>query len=311
MADWIDFLSCLARDLRLIGDRNELRVSAFLTLPILDYASVVVSGALIAEKYRDPSPLNSEISPHDFSAGDSIYLPVLLKKEGSELRRKLGVVEGVQETAKGIQLEARTFDFSDKVTTRYIPTYLLPLVERATETPDLESRTRGSLLVQNFQSLQDFLGETGTSQILRGPSKDCLIIDSKSRLQEESKTELRLRDTGKTGATKSIVLRDLLRLESEGPRAMVETYCSKVSSDAEIGWDATVVGGSLNFLREWENIDSRIRVALLSRSENAYGDALNFANSLYLRRQERDISISQETLALKPASIDVQLMFDR
>lgn len=311
MADWIEFLTNLTRELKVVGDGTDLRPSAFLSLPVLDYASLLVASAFLTEVYHAQDPPPSTPSLEDFRPGDPIYLPLLLRTQNGELRRRVGVVEGIEQSQSGPQLEARLFDLDGKVTTRFVPHGLLPIVERANEPPDLEARTRGSVLAHNFKGLQMLLGESGACKLLRRKSKDCLIIDSKTRVHEESKSELGLSRLGSSNRTLSLFLRDLVRLESEGPAAMRETSCSKVTAEAEPGWKATIVAGCLNFLREWDNSDSKVRIALLCRSENAYGDALRFANDLYAQRPEPDLCLSKKTLGSKPSSIDVQLMFDR
>jgi hypothetical protein len=286
-----------------------LKPCAFLSLPFLDYSGIVVASGILTEKYKgrevhcpDPSHWASRV-------GQPISFPVRIRNGGNELRRWVGVVAGMDECRSGPCLTAKTLDGNGKKHIRFVESRWLPCVRALEEIPDLDTKKHGSLLAEDIEALDLLLGTAGAGFLVEKGTRDCLLIDVKKRLSEESKESVELSRLRAGGSGHRLVLRDLVRLDSEGPAAMAETACCRISSEPESGWPATVISGSLNFLRAWADCNSPLRVVILSPSENAYADAIEEANRIYYQRHAEELVLPSEILAIKPASIDIQVMF--
>ncbi|OYU43727.1 MAG: hypothetical protein CFE44_16815 [Burkholderiales bacterium PBB4] len=177
------------------------------------------------------------------------------------------------------------------------------------EFPDLDTKKHGSLLAENIEALDLLMGTAGAGSLLEKATRDCLLVDVKKRVSDESRESINLSRLRVNGGDHRLALRDLVRLDSEGPAAMVETTCCRISFEPEADWPATVITGSLNFLRTWDDCDSPLRVVILSPSENAYADAIAEANRIYYQRHMQELVIPPEILAVKPPSLDIQAMF--
>ena len=309
MSDWAYFLYRVGRTLSEAACGLKARPTAFLSVPFLDYASIFVASGVLARRYESADLTHSDLDPWRTRIGESVIFPFKKLNGGTELRRRVGIIESI-EKHKGIErIEAKILDSDGKKYTRAIDPRWMSLVSILDEFPDLETRTLGSLLAENIEALDDLLGETGSCHLLEKASRDCLILDVKGRIQDETKQAISLSRLGMKTSTQQLVLRDLIRLESEGPVAMIETSCCRVAPEAEPGWFATIMAGSLNFTKEWDNSDSPLRIILLCQSDNAYPDAINLANNIYMQRTGKDFEIPSDLLATKPATIDIQLMF--
>lgn len=290
-----------------IVSQSDLRPTAFLSVPFLDYASVLVSSGLLTERYRNSKPIASNLGSWSSRVGASVEFPVKLMNGGTELRLRAGVIEHVSDGLKVKTVEgsdARRFTRIRNVQPRWLSS-----VRLLNGLPDIERQKRGSLLAENIDALDLLLGESGSEELVRRASRECLIIDGKKRVKDESKQSISLSRLGVADTTQHLLFRDLVRLDSEGPVAMVDTSCIRVSSEPEPGWPAAIISGSLNFLKAWDDCDSPLRVVLISPSENSYSDAIEFANEIYFQRHEANLDVPPGLLAAKPASIDVQLMF--
>jgi hypothetical protein len=288
---------------------SSLKPCAFLSVPFLDYSSILVASGILAEKYQGRELSCSDASDWGSRIDQPISFPVRIRNGGNELRRWVGVVAGLQECRDEPCLVAKTLDGNGKIYTRFVESRWLSSVRPLEELPDLDFKKHGSLLAENIEALDLLMGTAGAGCLLEKATRDCLLVDVKKRVSEESKESIKLSRLCAGGGDHRLVFRDLVRLDSEGPAAMVETTCCRISSEPENGWPATVISGSLNFLRSWDDCDSPLRVVILSPSENAYADAIEEANRIYYQRHKQELVIPAEILAIKPLSLDIQVMF--
>jgi hypothetical protein len=293
---------------QVVGE-SSLKPCVFLSVPFLDYASIIVASGILAEKYRGREPSCSDVSDWGSRFDQPISFPVRIRNGGNELRRWVGVVAGLEECGGKPCLVAKTLDGNGRKYTRFVESRWLSGVRVLEESPDLDTKKHGSLLAENIEALDLLIGTAGVGSLLEKATRDCLLVDVKKRVSDESRESINLSRLRVEGGNHRLVLRDLVRLDSEGPAAMVETTCCRISSEPEIGWPATVISGSLNFLRTWDDCDSPLRIVILSPSENAYADAIEEANRIYYQRHMQELLIPPEILSIKPPSIDIQVMF--
>lgn len=307
--DWIYFLHRLGRAMQQAVESG-LKPCAFLSVPFLDYSSILVASGILAEKYRDRKTPYPNVSDWGSRIDQPISFPVRIRNGGNELRRWVGLVAGTEDCRGEPCLVAKTLDGNGKKYTRFVESRWLSSVRTLEELPDLDFKKHGSLLAENIEALDLLLGTGGVECLLEKATRDCLLVDIKKRTSDEAKEAIKLSRLRVGGeGDHRLVLRDLVRLDSEGPAAMVETACCRISSEPEAGWPATVISGSLNFIRSWDDCDSPLRVAILSPSENAYADAIEEANRIYYQRHKQELVIPPEILAVKPPTLDIQVMF--
>ena len=307
--DWIYFLHRLGRTMHQVVGESSLKPCVFLSVPFLDYASIIIASGILAEKYQGREPSCAHVSDWGSRLDQPISFPVRVRNGGNELRRRVGVVAGLDECCGEPCLVAKTLDGNGKEYTRFIEPRWLSGVKALEEFPDLDTKKHGSLLAENIEALDLLMGTSGVGSLLEKASRDCLLLDVKKRVSEESRESINLSRLRVEGGNHRLFLRDLVRLDSEGPAAMVETTCCRISSEPEADWPATVISGSLNFLRAWDDCNSPLRIVILSPSENAYADAIEEANRIYYQRNTQELVFSPEILSIKPPSIDIQVMF--
>ena len=225
------------------------------------------------------------------------------------LRRLVGLVDKCDSFKGRQRCMVKVYKTANKTDSRVLEERWFPLAQPLNFKPDLETRKNGTLMVEEIVSLEELIGQEGVCNLLSKKTRTCCILDVKKRVQDEVQEALPLREIGYQNSTGSIVLRDLIRLESEGPRAISETSCAKVCSEAGEGWELTVFAGGLNFLREWDNCDSPVRIVVLSPTENSYNEGIRFSNELYQQRSRIDLEIPVDLLLKKPLAIDLQLMY--
>ena len=288
--------------------KSDLKPCAFLSVPFLDYSSILVASGILAEKYQGRE-LCSDPSEWGSLVDQPISFPVKMRNGSNELRRWIGVVSGLEEYHGEPCLVAKTLDGNGKKYTRFVESRWISGVRSLDESPDLDTKKHGSLLAENIDALDLLIGTAGAGCLLEKATRDCLLVDVKKRVSDESRESIELSRLRVGGTKHRLVLRDLVRLDSEGPAAMVETTCCRISSEPETDWPATVITGSLNFIRMWDYCDSPLRVVILSPSENAYADAIEEANRIFYQRHMQELVIPPEILAIKPPSLDIQVMF--
>ncbi|BCX47650.1 hypothetical protein HAHE_15580 [Haloferula helveola] len=310
--DWIHFLHRLGVEIhRLSGSRTD-PFAVFVSVPFLDFAGVLTVSGILAGKYRYEHLPSSD--PHEWldRKGQPVSFPVELRDGKMMLKRWVGSVHGVDEGPEGPCLAVTYLDNMQgrrqgRHYTRFVKPRWLPAVCELETMPDLDTWHQGSRLVSNIGALDKLLGKNGSAALVGQGSQDCLMIDVKTRVIDELKDSIDLQRFGVSGADESLVLADLIRPDGWGPEAMRETFSSRVTPEPAPGWRHTVLCGSLNFLRCWDEIDSPVRVVFISASENAYTEAVDFVNELYYQRIE-EIPLPGDLLALKPSSFDIQLI---
>lgn len=284
------------------------RPGVILTLPCLDYASALVASGVVAERFRDATPANGDLGSWRERIGDDVTFP-FKRRMGEDLRRLKGRVQGFDEYNGRKRLLIRCLDQENKSVSRAMDLRWLPLIQPLSETPDLENTQGGSLLAASICELEAIVGQAGVCRLLGGCHEEVCIVDTKNRVRAETKKEIPVQRLGSEEQNGKVILRDLVRLASEGPAAMAETHCCRVFGEPQSGWPVTIIAGALRFQRSWEDCESGLRIALLSPVENAYGDAVELANYMFERRGAVELDLPGELLRLKPAAIDLQLMY--
>lgn len=307
--DWMSFLHALGTEAHKASRTDESRVAIFLSLPYLDYASCLISSGIIFSKYRNIKAPSA--SPEDWLThrGSSVSFPFEPRNGKGEVKRKVGVVEGVEEGVKGRGscLEVKYLDSDNgREYTRFVKHRWLPAIKKLAEAPNIDTVKHGSKMVDDIAALDRAIGENGASMLAGFSDKDCQIIDVNKRLKMELEARIPLvrLDGNPAHADTELLLADIVRPDSGMPQAMMDSYSARITRDPESGWAHTIICGSLNFLRCWDDCDSPVTVVLMSPMENAYAEALNFSNEIYYQRKE-DMLLSHDLLASKPPFIDI------
>lgn len=308
MSDWIQFLHHLGRFMATCHEVDGARPAAILTLPCLDFASPLVASGIVVERFRDFAPAEDVLESWKTRKGEDVSFAY--KKTGAtELRRLKGRVSGSDFHKGRERLLIRFLEAGGNERNRAIDPRWIGLTKPLKEAPCLDNLQGGSLLAADVESLESIIGQSGILELLSEPHRTCCIIDTKNRVQEETKCRLSLDRLGYPPAGNGLVLRDVVRLASEGPEAMAETYCCQVRGEPEPKWSATIMAGSFRFIKSWEDCDSEVRIAILSPTENSYRDAVDLANNMYAQRSEDELTPPAELLSMKPAVIDLQMMY--
>lgn len=279
-----------------------------LTLPCLDYASTLIASGVVAESFRDQT--SAALEPGEFRnrIGEAVGFPYRHTSKSS-LKRLRGVIAEIDDFGGSERLLVRFVDNERKKFTRAVDRRWLSLIRPLAEMPDLHNAAGGSLLAKNIAGLEAVVGQGGAIRLLEESHQGCCILDTKKRVRAEAKQSVIAERLGVNAGGEEVVLRDVVRLASEGPEAMAATHCCQVFGEPPPGWPATVIAGSMKFLRGWDDCDSAVRVALVSPVENAYRDALAEANQLFLQRDGPELELPGEILAIKPEGIDFQLFY--
>lgn len=311
--DWATFLHNLGSFMASAPTVDGDRPCAIVVLPCLDYGSVITASGVVAKTITEFATPEFDIQEFVGRIGQPVEF--LCKQGGSQaVKRMKGEVKGL-DTYKGKErllvrwLEILEGDAAKKSFDRAVPDKWLGLIRPLEDKQlNLDTHLQGSTIVDNIGGLEAIVGEGGIHELLQNPSSRCLLLDVKSRVQDEIKNSIPVQRLRPEVGAGELVLRDLVRLNSAGPEAMKETYCCKVSNHVESGWPVTVIAGSLNLLRGWNDCDSPVRIGIISPVENAFQEALEFANELFEQR-EGDFDTPEALLASKPAPIDFQLFF--
>jgi hypothetical protein len=290
--------------------KGQLRPSAVVSLPCLDYASVMLSSGIIAACFENTDPVSSSPNEWEDSLGKAVCFPRIKFIDGNKnLYLSKGFVDSIENYNGVNRLHVKWVENSKLIHERAVESRWLPLVFLIDDIPVVETKKPGSVLARHVQSLETVLGESGLCSLVESSHNSVCLIDTKSRVISEVKQRIPLSKIGLTPDDLSLVLRDLVRLDQEGGEAMAETYCCRVTTEPEDKWPITVFAGSLRFLKHWDNSDSPVRVALICPSETNYMDAVSFANDLFSQRSNHELIIPDELLRTKPMSIDIQLMY--
>ncbi|MCB1088924.1 MAG: hypothetical protein KDM63_17950 [Verrucomicrobiae bacterium] len=289
-------------------EEDGARPAAILTLPCLDFASIIVASGIVVERFRNFAPVEDVLESWKTRKGEDVSFAY--KRTGAvELRRLKGRVSESDVHMGRERLLIRFLEAGGNETSRAIDPRWMGLTKPLEEAPCLDNLKGGSLLATDVESLDSIIGQSGILELLSVPHRTCCIIDTKNRVREETKSRILLDRLGYSQAGKELVLRDVVRLASEGPEAMAETYCCEVRGDPGTEWPATIMAGSLRFIKSWEDCDSEVRIAILSPTENSYRDAVDLANNMYAQRSEDELTPPAELLSMKPAVIDLQMMY--
>jgi hypothetical protein len=303
--DWITFLHLLGVEVRKLSSDRQGQISVFVSVPFVDYTGLLIASGILIEKYRDTK--TAELNPEDFldHQDKPISFPFEKRREIVELKRLFGTVAGSHSSKNGPRLAVKYRENQKITCTHYVHPRWLPSVRKIEETPNLQNLQHGSRLVSDLGMLDSILGESGTAALIAASSKDCLILDVKKRVEDELRTYVDVNRFGHCG-NGSLLFADLIRPASSGCDATRETFSSQIASEPESGWDHAIICGSLNLLKHWDECDYRVRVAILGTSENAYSEAVCFANELYFQRAI-DLKVSERLLSVKPPHFDLQL----
>lgn len=303
------FFHAFGSEIHALSHRENGRICAYLSVPFIDYVGLLVASGILAAKYRStPMPSSNPTKWMEYS-GQSVSFPFEYRHE---LRRKVGTIEGVENTSSGAVLAVKYFDNIHSKTNgkrfiHYVKQRWLHSVQNMDAMPNLKNWNQGSQLAYNIRSLDAILGESGASSLVGTFNKDCLILDVKSRVSSEIKDSIALARLGYEETNESLILADIVRPTNLGPTAIQETFSSCISSEPEPGWDYTAICGSLNTIKHWDDCDSAVRIAILCSSDNAYQEALEFVNETYYQRVS-DIALPESLLAIKPSIVDFQVI---
>ncbi len=305
---WISFLHHLGRFMATCQKRDGFRPGVILTLPCLEFASPLIASGIVAEKFKDPILPSGNLTNWKGRKGEDVSF-AYKRINSRELRRLKGSIKGSDEFMGRERLLVRFLETENATGSRAVDPRWLELIKPLSESPPLDNLQGGSLLAADIEALESVIGQSGVSSLLGSSHQTCSLIDTKKRVREQTKCEFPLDRLGYPKAGEKLVLRDLVRLASEGPEAMAETNCCEVHSRPEPDWPTTVMAGSLRFIRSWDDCDSEVRVALLSPVENAYREAVELANDIYAQRADFDLTPPDQLLSLKPAVVDLQMMY--
>lgn len=294
-------------------DSNEnFRPSAIVSVPCLDYASVIIASGIIVSKVENKNPALGSLNKWETAAGTAVCFPRLkLDGANSTLFLNKGIIDSIESYNGRDRLLVRWVDNHKIVNNRAVENRWLPLVCPIDEAPQIIRKKSGSILARNVVSLEKILGESGLCNLVKKSHHLVCLVDTKKRVIAEVKHEIPLSKFGLYSEDLTLALRDLVRLDDEGGEAMADTFCCRVNSEFESYWPATVIAGSLRFLRHWDDCDSPVRVAIISPTETNYNEAISFANNLYSQRASENLKLPDEILQLKPSSIDIQVMYER
>ena len=171
MNNWITFLHRLGSELS-DAAVNDSGPVAFVSLPFLDYASVIVASGIISKIYEGSVSKTIDVESWRSRTGEQILFPFRRLNGGTELRRHVGVVGELEERKGRLRVSALIRENEKIWTTRLIETRWLDSVRKSKEIHDLESRRLGTLLAENIDALDELLGKAGTERLLRKTSKD-------------------------------------------------------------------------------------------------------------------------------------------
>lgn len=305
--DWIAFLHLLGRVLIASRSEGKERLDVILVLPVLDYGSVIVASGAIAQTVMDSSVPVADASEW----GKRPRAPVSFlcqQRDSQKVKRMRGEISGIDHFRGKERLLVRWLETDRSSRSRAVPDKWIGLIQPLeTDELDLECVLQGSLILENVAGLEAMVGIAGVHALLKGSQKLCLMVDVRSRVEDELKTSLALDRIGRYSTKDSVALRDIVRLDTAGPEAMRTTSCCRVFNKTEPGWPITIFAGSLNFIRHWDDSDSPVRIAIISPIENSFGEAIESANRLFEQRSEIEFTIPESLLAAKPAGIDIQI----
>jgi hypothetical protein len=312
MSNWGRFLHKLGAFMSNCKANEKLRPSAIVSLPCLDYASIMLSSGIVANCFKNTTPISSDPNKWKDLVGKAVCFPRSKSADGDKtLYLSKGFVDSIEKYNGIDRLLVKWVENNSLTQTRAVDSRWLPLVFPIDGVPAVERKMPGSVLARRVQSLETVLGESGLCSLLKSSHKSVCLLDTKSRVMSEVKQQIDLTRIGLTPEDSILVLRDLIRLDQEGGEAMAETYSCRVTSEPENEWLFTIFAGSLRFLRHWDDSKSPVRVALLSPSETNYMDAVSFANELFSQRSDKDLIMPDDLLRAKPISIDIQLMYTK
>ncbi|MCF7675038.1 MAG: hypothetical protein K9M97_06825 [Akkermansiaceae bacterium] len=310
MSNWSPFLHKLGRFMSTCKPKEKLRPSAVVSLPCLDYASVMLSSGIVAACFKNTDPVSSNPNEWRQSLGKAVCFPRIKIVDGNKnLYLSKGFIDSIENYNGVNRLLVKWVENRNLTQERAVENRWLPLVFPIDDVPDVERKKPGSVLARHVQSLETVLGESGLCSLVESSHNSVCLLDTKSRVMSEVKQRIPLSKIGLTSDDLSLVLRDLVRLDQEGGEAMAETYCCRVTSEPENEFQFTIFAGSLRFLRHWDDCASPVRIALLCPSETNYMDAVSFANDLFFQRSNNELKMPDELLRTKPMSIDIQLMY--
>ena len=286
------------------------RPSAIISVPCLDYASVLIASGIISVRSENRDPVVGNLESWRNSVGMAVCFPrCRITDNDHSLYLAKGFVATIDSHLGKDRLNVKWVDKDNYTYNRAIDSRWLPLVIPINDNPVLERKKVGSILARHIKGLEKILGESGVCRLVQESHKDCSILDVKSRVSEEVKMRIPLSRLNQSEGAERLLLRDLVRLDVEGGEAMAETHCCRVANEPEDGWAATVLSGSLRFTRSWNDCDSSIRIGVISPIETNYGEAVEFANKLFGQREPCELDIPEALLKIIPRSVDMQMMY--
>jgi len=310
MSDWVTFLHRLGRFASQAQVEEGLRPCIVLSLPCLDYVSVMLASGFIVQHFFGPDPVPPTLEFWAQSAGRAVCFPRVEGKINGdrELRLSEGIVDSIDVFRGVARLLVTWIENGSSKKCCAVPDELLPLVSLRDNGPDVTRRRPGSKLAQNVNALAPLLGESGLCNLLKATHNVVQIHDTKNRLLEEVQTRIPLARLATLGDCGDLLLRDLVRLDLECGQARHDTHCCKVSHEAGAEFPLAIFSGSLRFLRGWDDCSSPIRIATISPYEANYAEAVKFANDLFYNRKRTELIPPEELLQNKPPWIDIQFM---
>jgi hypothetical protein len=312
MSKWSIFLYKLGKFVTDSKLRDGQRPAVVVSVPSLDFASVLVSSGIVAGQLENTSAIEPNLEHWRSHIGSAVLFPRIREnEEGSSIYLSKGFIDSIDELNGKQRLLVKWVE-NDKLTIRRaVESRWLPLITPIDDTLTLLVKKPGCILARNIKSLESTLGASALCELVAKPHRFVCLVDTKNRVMEEVKENIPLSKINLYAENSNIALRDLVRLDSEGGEAMSETYCCSLRPEPEEGWLVTVISGSLRFLRHWNDSDSQVRIAIISPTETNYTNAVEFANELYRQRAREELYLPDDILSIKPSSIDIQLMYSQ
>ena len=324
MEDWILFFSRLGGFLSGSAPQDDRRLNVILSVPILDYASLITALGVICQRFEDRSDPFEQLEEWREREGLDVVFPLLKKYHyqgnRNDVRKKLVRKEGVVDTVVLNQITEKpalqicyhksSGGKVEKDWKYFLPPELLPLVSEIETTARIDSVMRGSIIAEDIGGLEQLLGLKGAIEMLGSKHKICCLYDTKTRVYDEVSEDISIgRLTGES-TDEMLLMRDAVRFRRDGREAVRDSSSCRVLRAAEPDWPVAIFSGSVNLLRFWDECDSPVRIGFISPVEPSYNEAVEFSNTQFRRRsQGPEFTPSQDLVGLMPSTVDAQFFY--
>lgn len=324
MGEWILFFNGLGRFLSGYSPLPGQRLNVIVSVPILNYASLVAASGVICKKFEDRTTPVERLDEWRDKGGQSVVFPLPKNYRDDDspnrikraLLRKEGVIDdvGVNPLTQSPILRIKYLEQQggkvERDYTSFLPPEFLPLVSEIEREARIDSIMRGSKIAEDLEGLESFLGLKGAIEMIGSKHKICCIFDSRARVYREASHDFSVARLTSSSTEKSVLMRDAVRFRGDGREAVRETSSCKVVSEIEPDWPLAIFSGALRFLRFWDDCESPVRIGIISSMESSYGDAVEFANLQFRRRSSGPEFVPpRELMSLMPSTVDAQFFY--